>query len=81
MPRVADLVKRLNETYQPDDLVATAIWCEADVIERAKERGITLTSGQADGILDLVDRKQDCSIGISWDTIDCFTDYYLEDPS
>ena len=76
MPTVAQLKKRLD-SYQPDDLVAAAIWCIADVMGRAQERGIKLTRGQADGILDLVDRKQDCELGISWVTIDIFTDEYL----
>jgi len=79
MPVVVDLVKRLNETYQPDDYVAVAIWCREDIIGRGKERGRVITMEQADGILDLVERKQDCEYGISWDTIDCFTDYYFDE--
>ena len=77
MPTVAQLQERLANYHKPDDLVAAAIWCIDDVMARAEERGITLTKAQADGILDLVDRKQDCEYGISWVTIDVFTDEYL----
>jgi len=79
MPTVAQLKERLDRDHQPEELVAVAIWCIEDVIGRAKERGITLTREQADGILDLVDRKQDCSLGISWDTLDCYTDNYINE--
>ena len=41
---------------------------------RAKERGITIRKEEANEILDLMDNKQDFSLGITWDTIDYFLD-------
>lgn len=79
MALVGDLVKRLNETYDAKDFVAVAIWTTEDVIMRGRERGITITQEQAEGILDLVERKQDCELGISWMTIDVFTDDYFNE--
>jgi len=52
--------------------VAIAIWCEDDVLGRAKELEIKCSREQSQDILDKMDNKQDCSMGISWDTIDCY---------
>lgn len=57
--------------------IALALWCEDDVLERAKERGIKLTREQARQVIDMVDSKQDCSIGINWDVLDAFIDEVL----
>ena len=54
--------------------VAVAIWGEEDVLERARKRGMTITQEQAREIIDTIDHKQDCELGISWDTIDCYLD-------
>lgn len=59
--------------------VAVAIWCREDVIERAKVQGIQLGEKAADDILDYLDRKQDASLGINWDTLDCFIDIWKDD--
>jgi uncharacterized ubiquitin-like protein YukD len=57
----------------------TIVWQTEDIIMRAEEREIKLTEKQADEILGLLDRKHDCSIGINWDVIDFWTDYYLRE--
>lgn len=77
MGTVQSLIERLSSTYKPDDHIATAIWCEADVIGRAKERGRRVTRQQAQRILDTIERKQDCEIGIRWLTLDVYTDAEL----
>jgi len=71
MPTVTE-AKRRFEGMSAGDHVAIAIWCEDDVLERAKEKGIECSREQARDILDNMDHKQDCSMGISWDTIDCY---------
>ena len=53
-------------------------WCTEDVLNQAEERGINLTEEQADKILDLMDKKHDCTIGINWDVIDVWIDYVLD---
>lgn len=80
MPTVASVQERLNG-YQPDEHIAVAIWCEEDVIGRAKERGKEITRKQAQAILDAIDSKQDCSVGISWVELDVYTDAELEEAS
>lgn len=74
MPVVADVIEKLNTNYQPDEHIAVAIWCEDDVIGLARERGKVVTREQAQQILDTIDNKQDCSIGISWDVLDAHID-------
>lgn len=69
MAKVQEVIGRLDG-YKPDDVIAVAIWCVEDVLDRARELGIKLSKEQAEVVLERVDRKQDASIGISWDVID-----------
>jgi hypothetical protein len=70
MPIVSDVIKRLNEQYKPDEYIATAIWCEEDVIGFAlNEMGKEISREQAQSILDQIDANQDCELGITWETI------------
>lgn len=78
MAQVRDVIKKLTDNYQLDDHIAIAIWCEGDIIGRAQERGKVVTRQQAQQILDTIERKQDCELGISWLTIDAHTDEELE---
>jgi len=79
MPTVADVIVRLNEQWQPDDHIAVAIWGEDDIIGRAEERDIKISREQAQHILDTIDNKQDCEVGISWVELDIYTDAELEE--
>jgi len=57
--------------------VAVAIWCEDDVLELAREKGIKCSRTRAREIIDVVDRKQDATLGITWDTISVYLDEYV----
>lgn len=70
MPTVKEAVRRLE--WNKGQHVAVAIWCEDDVLERAKQLAIKCSHAKAREIIDTIDNKQDCSIGITWDTIDCY---------
>ena len=72
MRTVAEARERLN--LCGDQHVCVAIWREDDVFERAGERGMTISREQAQNVIDLMDSKQDCSLGISWDTMDVYLD-------
>ena len=72
MPTVAEVRKRLDRCG--DEHVAVAIWSEEDVFGRARERGMTITREQAQAVLNNMDNKQDCAMGISWATMDCYLD-------
>jgi len=70
MPTVASVIEHLKG-YKPEEHIATAIWCEEDVLGRAKELGKKISRKQAQEILDDIERRQDYEYGISWTTIDC----------
>jgi hypothetical protein len=74
MPTVKEVIKHLQRYKQSQEHIATAIWSEEDVLERAKERNIKITRKQAQDIIDRIDQKQDATTGITWDTIDCYLD-------
>ncbi len=74
MTTVKELVEHLQDAYKPEDVIAAAIWQVDDVLGQAKEKGIEITREQAEGIIDRIDRRQDASLGISWDTLDAYLD-------
>ena len=74
MPTVAEAKKRLDLCGGDDAVVCIAIWGVEDVLERASERDMTITKEQAETVLNKMDSKQDCSMGVSWDTMDCYLD-------
>ena len=76
MPTVQEAIKRLRGNKRQH--VAVAIWCEDDVLERAEFRGIKCDRKEAAEIIDEIDRKQDCELGITWVTIDCFLDEFRD---
>jgi len=71
MAMLPDVLTRLG-WIRDGKHIAVAIWSEDDVLDRAEERGIPCTEEQAQEIVDSMDSRQDCSIGITWDTIDCY---------
>jgi len=71
MPTYEEILKRLEP--EKGKHLAVAIWAEDDVLGRALELGVKITGEQARSIIDEIDHRQDCSFGITWDTID----YYL----
>ena len=74
MTTVKKLVEHLQKAFKPEDVLAVAIWQADDVISRAREQNKTISKEQAEEIIDRIDRKQDASLGITWDTIDCYVD-------
>ncbi len=57
--------------------IAVAVWCEDDVLELAREKGIKCSRKRAREIIDEIDHKQDCELGISWDTISVYLDEHI----
>ena len=74
MTTAKEVIEHLKRTYTDDAVLAVAIWQVDDVIERAKEREIEISTEQAEEIIHRIDRKQDATLGISWDTIDFYID-------
>ena len=67
MPTTTEVIQRFE--WLRKQHVAVAIWCEDDVLELAKEEGIKCSRKRAREIIDEIDGKQDCELGISWTTI------------
>ena len=77
--KVSRLIEHLQTYHSPDEYVVAHIWLVDDVIARASEGGIQLTKEQAEDIIENIHNHIDCELGVSWDTIDVYTDDYLEE--
>lgn len=62
------------QAYPLEMECAFAFWQPDDAAGRAKDRGIILTKDEANEVISNVQRTQDCELGISWVTIDCWID-------
>jgi hypothetical protein len=74
MPATKEVIERFN--WLKNQHVAVAIWCEDDVLELAKEEGIRCSRKHAREIINEIDHKQDCELGISWTTIRVYLNEY-----
>jgi len=68
----------VREELKKDGYVCI-FWHRDDVLQRAEWDNVTLTDEEVEAVLDLLDNKHDASIGISWDTIDCWIDYVISE--
>jgi hypothetical protein len=75
MPTTQEVIERLR--CFDNQHIAVAIWCEDDVLELAREKGIKCSRTRAREIIDVVDRKQDATLGITWDTLSVYLDEYV----
>lgn len=73
LPTVKDIIRNFK-TLDQEECIAVAVWSEIDVMNRAKERNIEITKEEARQIIEVIHRRQDSTLGITWDTIDCYLD-------
>ena len=81
-------IKSLKEDFINGDAIAV-IWTTEDVFTESENYGDTdyaqvpidteISKEEAQKILEILDRKHDASIGISWDTISCHIDEIIHD--
>lgn len=64
-----DAIEHLQR-YPSDTPVCFILWLPQDVIDRAKEQGISLNREQAGEIIESLHDNHDCNYGITWETID-----------
>ena len=76
MPTVKEAIRRSLKGVRGH--IAIAVWCEEDVLERAKAKGIQMSRKAAGEILDDIDSHQDCELGITWMTLDCTIDEWKD---
>jgi len=70
MTTIKELKEHIARNYKDGDHVAYAIWSLDDVIERAKENEVKISKKQAEELLDTINDSQDCTQGITWNSID-----------
>lgn len=61
--------------------IAFISWGIDDVIGTASEQGFIMEKEDAIDIIAELDRRSDCSLGITWDTINAYVDTWIEDHS
>lgn len=72
--------QRLLEHIQgfPDGYCfACIMWTPPDVIDLGRRKGYELTLDRANEILEDMDHHADCSIGMTWDTVEYYVDEYV----
>jgi len=67
----------LHAHLDPEEEIAAIIWTRPDVFSKAQEEypDIVITDEIADEVLNIMDRKSDCEIGITWSSLE----YHLEE--
>jgi len=74
------LIARAKAVLRANGVLTDATWNIADIQHRFKEmKGSTITDDQAWEIASLMEREHDANIGISWEVIDIWVDYWLEE--
>lgn len=68
-----------RDTVSHDGEEISIKWSIIDILDRAKERNITISDNQAKKILKKLVEDHDASYGINWSVIDNYLDDYLGD--
>ena len=81
---VAEVLR--NHGYFPQGAVSmtpeeeiSIVWCAEDVMSHAENHGQEINKEEAIEIIEIADRRHDCCHGISWDTLDCHIDMFIDD--
>ena len=75
---IKDLIEHLK-TYPFDMEVAHILWLPEDAVMRAEQRGYAITDEEANDVISSMQHHADCSIGMSWDSLDAELDDYMDD--
>jgi hypothetical protein len=67
-----DAIKHIQNYNKPNEHICLIIWNVEDVLGRAKDRGMKITKNEAEEIIDIMEHRHDATIGVTWDTIDCY---------
>lgn len=78
MITVRNLITHLETFYNPDSLIAVAIWSPDDVLSRAEDRGVKIDRELACDIIHRMHENHDAETGYSWATIDFWLDELAE---
>lgn len=70
--KVKELIEKLKNYYSEDAEVCSIIWDVDDVLDIAEDRDMSCSKAEAIKIIQLMEHRYECTIGITWDTIDCY---------
>lgn len=63
------------QSFNPDQEIAV-LWSILDVQHEAKDRDLELTDKEAKDLLDDMSSNHDATIGINWDVINTYLDFF-----
>lgn len=69
MPKVSDVITRLQTEYKPDDIIFETIWSKEDV----HQLDASLTDEQINRVMEIIEDSEDViftPIGVTWITIE-----------
>lgn len=67
----------INKYLKEERNTAFIMWQTEDVIYRAKVQNIDVTEDQAREVISDLNRRADCTLGITWGTLDIYIDEVL----
>jgi len=80
MPTVKEMIEKLKRNYKEDDVICAPIWGAEDVMEKVKEMyedeynledyDHLINETFYNDVLEDMERGHDCSIGITWDSME-----------
>jgi|WetSurMetagenome_2_1015567.scaffolds.fasta_scaffold14415_8 hypothetical protein len=73
MPTVEDQIKHL-QGYDPKTPCAMHLWLPDDIKDKALEKGLKPTDEQIADILDSMEHHCDCTLGLTWYTVEAEID-------
>jgi hypothetical protein len=76
MTTVSSLIRHLEQHYDRDDTLVAHIWSTADVLEHSDFRGCPVDEATAVRIIEAIEHRLDCTIGITWEVIDHWLDHF-----
>lgn len=67
-----DAIEHIQSYNKPNEHICLIIWSVDDILFRAHERGVKVSQSEAEDIIDEMEDKHDATMGLNWDTIDCY---------
>jgi len=58
--------------YEPDTEMIIVVWSKNDIIDYAQSKNVEISEERALEILASIKKYHDCTMGITWDTINCY---------
>ena len=82
---VKELIKHLELTYNPDDVIAYELWSVDDVLHESNDDYRDpdypeVTRAHAEEVIGRMERYKDATIGMNWDVLNYHLDEVMSEP-